>query len=217
MAFQNVIFPLDLAALKASVTWPCNIIPLGGGTEQRVILQSDSLRQYDAATAISSVEIYRQVIEHFNGRRGPGFSFPLRDSTLFKVTTKAFGTGGADGTTNQLSFDEGDSGNSYIREVYLPQAGTVHIFAGVTEKTEGVHWTLDYNGANGGRVTWLTGAGVNGLTLTWTGSFYIPVRYDTESLPGAELFAMLNNASGVGLVEGVRIPLREVRYPGEWV
>ena len=214
MSFHNVPFPIDLSALKATPTWPTNIIQLGGGAEQRVILQSDSLRQYDAATAISSTDVYRQVIEHFNGRRGPGFSFPLKDRTLYKVTTKAFGTGGGIGSTNQLSFDEGDSGNSYIREVYLPIAGTIHIFAGVTEKTEGSQWTLDYNGANGGRVTWAVD--VTGQVLTWTGSFYIPVRYDTESLPGAELFAMLNDTAGSGLVQGVTIPLREVRYPAEW-
>lgn len=214
MAFHNILFPLDLAALKATPRWPTNIIQLGGGAEQRVILQSDSLRQYDAATAISSIDTYRQVIEHFNGRRGPGFSFPLRDRTLYKVTTKTFGVGGGIGSTNQLSFDEGDSGNSYIREVYLPQAGTIHVFAGATEKIEGVDWTLAYNGATGGLVTWLTS--VSGLTLTWTGSFYIPVRYDTESLPGAELFAMLNDSAGSGLVQGVNIPLVEVRYPAEW-
>lgn len=215
MAFHNVQFPLDLAALKATPSWPTNIIKLGGGAEQRVILQSDSLRTYDAATAITTIDIYRTVIEHFNGRRGPGFSFPLKDRTLYKLTSpKAFGTGGGVGSTNQLSFDEGDSGNSYIREVYLPIAGTVHIFANSVEKIEGTHWTLAYNGATGGLVTWLQS--VAGQTLTWTGQFLIPVRYDTESLPGADVFAMLNDTSGVGLVQGVNIPLIEVRYPAEW-
>lgn len=216
MAFHNVQFPLDLAALQASPTWPVRVIEMGGGAEQRVIMQADSLRTYNAATAITTIEAYRSVVEHFNGRRGMGYSFPLKDRTLYKLTTpKAFGTGGGAGSTNQLSFDEGDSGNSYIREVYLPIAGTIHIFANAVEKIEGTHWSLAYNGSTGGTVTWITS--VSGQTLTWTGQFLIPVRYDTESLPGAEVFAMLDDANGVGLVQGVNIPLREVRYPSEWV
>lgn len=214
MAFHNQVFPLDLAALKATIRWPANIIKLGGGAEQRVILQSNSRRSYDAMTAIQSITAFNAVIKHFNARRGPGFSYPVRDKTLFKVTTEPFGTGGAIGSTNQLTLNEGDASNAYNREIYLPEVGTIHIFAGVTEKTEGVHWTLAYTGATAGLVTWLTS--VSGQTLTWTGSFYIPVRYDAEDLPGAEIIAMLDSATGVGLVEGVTIPLIEVRYPSEW-
>src|SRR6185503_7794923 len=98
------------------------------------------------------------------------------------------GTGGGIGSTNQLIVNEGDSLNAYNREIYLPKSGTVHVFAGITEKVEGTHWTLAYNGATGGRVTWLVD--VTGQALTWTGEFYIPVRFDVGSLPDVEILYM---------------------------
>jgi len=213
MAFHNQVFPLDLAALKASPNWPTNIIKLGGGSEQRVGLQADSLRQYDATTAISSITVFNQVVQHFNARRGPLFSFPLRDKTLFKVTLHPFATGGGIGSTNQLIVNEGDASNAYNREIYLPESGTVQIRANGNLKTESTDYTLNYSGANGGLVTWLTS--VSGQSLTWTGNFYVPVRFEVDSLADVELIAM-TSATG-GKTRGPSAPMIEVYYPGEYL
>lgn len=212
MAFHNSPFPFTLAALGAAPGWAVEVIELGGGSEQRIGLQGDGRRRYNAATAISKVSDFDAIVHHFNGRRAMLFSFPIKDVTLFKVTLEPFGTGGGIASTNQLTLNEGDATNAYNREVYLPKSGTIHIFAGVTEKTEGVDWTLAYSGATGGTVTWLTS--VSGQSLSWTGEFYVPVRYDVESLPEADVFAMLSQTQY--LRRPANIPLIEVRWAGEF-
>ena len=216
MAFHNAVFPLTLAALGASSQWPVEVIQLGGGSEQRFTTAGDALRAYNAGTAITHISDFDSIVQHFNGRRAQLFSFPLKDLTLWHRTApEPFGTGGGVASTNQLVLNEGDATNAYNREIYLPKSGTIVIKAGVTTKTEGVDYTINYTGANGGLVTWLTS--VSGQALTWTGEFYIPVRYDIGALPEAEVFAMLNLAAGTGLRRPASIPLVEVRYPAEWV
>lgn len=189
-----------------------DVIELGGGSEQRIGLQGDARRRYNAGTAITRMSVFEAVVQHFNGRRAQLFSFPLRDLTLYKRTLEPLGTGGGIGSTNQLVLNEGDATNAYNREIYLPKPGTVHIFAGVTEKIEGTHWTLAYTGATGGTVTWLTS--VSGQTLTATFEFYIPVRYDIETLPEADLFAQISATEYQR--RPANLPLIEVRYPAEW-
>lgn len=189
-----------------------DVIELGGGSEQRIGLQGDARRRYNAGTAISKVSDFDDIVHHFNGRRSMLFSFPIKDVTLYKATLEPFGTGGGIASTNQLIINEGDAGNAYNQEIYLPISGTVHIFAGVTEKTEGVDWTLAYTGATGGTVTWLTS--VSGQALSWTGEFYIPVRYDIEQLPEADVFAYLGGTQY--LRRPANIPLIEVRYLAEF-
>lgn len=212
MAFHHQPFPFTLAALGAAPGWAVDVIELGGGSEQRIGLQDDAKRRYNAGTAISSAADFEDIVHHFNARRSMLFSFPLRDLTLYKATVEPFGVGGDIGSTNQLIINEGDAGNAYNMEIYLPVPGTVHIFAGVTEKFETTDWTLDYTGATGGLVEWVTS--VSGQSLSWTGEFYIPVRYDIEQLPEADVFARVGTDSY--LRRPANIPLVEVRYPAEW-
>jgi len=200
-------------SISATPNWPVDIVKLGGGGEQRILLPTDTKREYDARHSTINQTQAKDIVEFFNGRRGQLHSFKVYDIFLHQATGEPFGTGGGIGSTNQLIYDEGDSANSYIREIYLPKSGTVQIFAGVTLKTEGVNYTLNYNGANGGLVTWLTS--VSGQTLTWTGEFYIPVRFDVASLPDLEAIAQLSSTQFKA--SGPTIGMTEVDYPSEWI
>lgn len=213
MAFLNTAFPVELAALSSGDEWAGTIVELGGGHEQRNLAWSDSKREFDAKTAPNlTLATLHTIRKHFNAVRGQTFSFPLRDRSFFQATTEALGTGGGIGSTNQLTINDGNATNAYNREIYLPESGTIHIFANAVEKTEGVDWTLAYTGATGGLVTWLTS--VSGQTLTWTGNFYLPVRYAISRFPSLELFIW--NSGGTGLVQGASLPLKEVRYGSEF-
>lgn len=206
-------FPLELSALAGTPTWAVDIIKLGGGAEQRVIRHADSLRRYDAATAIMIESEYRAVMRHFNARRAQGYGFPLKDRSFYTVTNEPLGTGGGIGSTNQLTLNEGDASNPYNREIYMPVQGTIQVRANGNLKVENTDYTIAYTGANGGRVTWLVS--VSGQTLTWSGEFNVPVRYDTGSLPDPELF-LHRNDSNTGLVQSISIPLVEIRFAAEW-
>lgn len=213
MAYHDLVFPFSVRTLNATPAWAVDIIKLGGGGEQRVLLQGDSRRHYEFNFSHIKLDKVREVYEFFNGRRAQTHSFKIKDNTLFKATGEPFGTGGGIASTNQLVIDEGDATNSYIREIYLPKSGTVHIFAGVTEKIENTDWTLNYNGASGGLVTWLTS--VSGQALTWTGEFYIPVRFDVGSLPDISLVMYQSNDTGAAV--GPSVPMVEVDYVSEFV
>ncbi len=212
----SAIFPLELRAIDSQDTWENTIISLGGGGEQRNINWSDSLRLFDASTAenLTLVQL-NSIRKHFNAMRGSGFSFALRDRSFFQATTEAFGTGDGADTTFQLTINDGVAANAYNREIYLPEQGTIHVFDNTVEVVEGAgagKFTLAYSGATAGLVTFGT-APVAGHSLTWTGNFYLPVRYAIKSFPSADLF--LWNSNGTGLVKGPSIPLREVRYLSE--
>lgn len=202
-----------MRSISATPTWPVDIIKLGGGGEQRILLQGDSRREYEATHSTLTLAQAQQIVEFFNGRRAQLHSFMVKDKFLFQATAEPFGTGGGIGSTNQLIYDEGDATNSYIREIYLPKSGTVEIRANAVLKTEGVDYTLNYTGASGGLVTWLVS--VSGQTLTWTGEFYIPVRFDTNSLPDIEVIFLRSNNTGAA--SGPTVPMREVDYAAEWI
>lgn len=185
---------------------------MGGGAEQRILLQNDSKREYDGAHAVMSLVRAQEIVKFFNGRRAQLYAFKITDKSLFQAVGQPFGTGGGVGSINQLLYNEGDASNAYNREIYLPKPGTVQIFANATLKTENVHYTVAYNGSTGGTVTWITS--VSGQTLTWTGQFYIPVRFDTSSLPDIQL--IVQRSSTDFLTQGPVVPMVEVDYPSEW-
>lgn len=213
MAFHDVVLGVDVSALRSTPTWPVDIIKLGGGGEQRILLQGDSRREYEATHSVLTWTQARDIVKFFNARRAQLFSFKVKDQSLFTVTAEPLGTGGGIGSTNQLTLNEGDVTNAYNREIYLPKSGTVQIRANGNLKTEGVDYTLAYTGATGGLVTWLVS--VSGQTLTWTGEFYIPVRFDVSSLPDIELIVQMSE--NVGLAQGPAVAMREVDFLGEFV
>lgn len=189
-----------------------DVIRFGNRGEQRVSLQGDARRKYEISLSHLVDSEYRSIIKHHNARRGMLHSFPHNDLMFNSVTSEPLGTGGGIGSTNQLVINEGDASNAYNREIYLPVAG-FEIRANGNLKTITTDYTVG-TGANSGLITWVTS--VSGQTLTWTGSFYVPVRYDLDELPSPELVALL--ANNVGVIRGPQsILLVEVDYPAEFV
>lgn len=214
MAFdQGVPFPLELAALTPKTTWQTTVVMLASGSEQRNAGWSDARRRYDASTAQTlTLNSLLSVEKHFSARRGRARSYALRDRTSFRASTEALGTAGGIASTMQLAVVGGDAGNAYSREIYLPESGTIHVFANAVEKAETTDWTLAYTGATAGTLTWVTS--VSGQSITWSGDFWVCVRYDIDEFPDAQLFHWTTGTTG--LVSGPSIPLIETRYPDEF-
>lgn len=211
MAFHDILFPVEVRSLSATPSWPVDVIKTAAA-EQRISGRPDSLRQYEAAHSTLTFAQARAIYKFFNGRRGQLHSFKLRDKLLYQATAAPIGTAGGPTSTMQLLIDEGDAANSYLREIYLPESGTVVIRAGVTVQTEGVDYTLNYTGANGGKLTWITDR--TGQVITADFNFYVPVRFDVQSLPDIEMIRYRSN--NTGSATGPIIPMLEVDYPGEW-
>lgn len=213
MAFHAQLFPKAIASISGGPSWVTDVIRYGNRAEQRVALQGDARRRYELSLAHITDAEYRSIVKHHNARRGKLHSFPLDDLMFNSVTAEPFGTGGGIGSTNQLTLNEGDASNAYNREIYLPKSGTIQIRANGNLKTETTDYTIAYSGATAGLVTWVTS--VSGQTLTWTGNFYVPVRYDLDELPSPELIGIRGTT---GIVRGPQsIALVEVDYPAEWL
>lgn len=214
-SFDNQVFPKELASISVKSTWVNQVVIMGGGSEQRSVLWGNARRRYDAATAgFMSLADYLLIEKHFNGRRGRGRSFPLRDRTAFRATGETIGTGDDVTTAFQLTVASGDSGNAYGREIYLPESGTYSIFDNGTPVAEGAgagKFTMG-TGATGGLVTFGT-APTAAHVLTATFDYFIPVRYDADELPDYEMIIWTTGTSG--LVKGASIPLIEVRFQDE--
>lgn len=205
MSFDSVVFPRELSAITPRTTWSTTVVMMGSGSEQRNVNWSDARRRFNASNPTLTLAQFRLIEKHFNARRGRARSFPLRDRSSFQATTEVFGTGTGSQTAFQLTINEGDGSNSYNREIFLPENGTILIYDNAVLKTEITHYTINYGT---GVVTFVT-APLAGHSLTWTGNFFVPVRYDTDELPDSKLF--LWNADGTGLVDGPDIPLIETR------
>ena len=213
MAFHDLVFPKEVRSLSASPLWPVDVIKLGGGGEQRILIQPDALREFEAVYSTWTIAEARAALGFFNGRRAMLHSFKVRDKMFYERTLEPLGIAGASGTTMQLIVDEGDSLNSWIREIYLPEPGSVQIRANNNILVEGTNYSLNYNGVNGGKLTWITS--VLGQTITATFKFFVPVRFDVQSLPDLEVILWRSNNTGA--VTGSTIPMREVDYAGEWI
>lgn len=215
-SFDAVVFPKELASISVKSRWMTQVVIMGSGSEQRAALWNDARRNYDAATAgFMSLADYLLIEKHFNGRRGRGRSFPLRDRTAYRATAEPFGVGDGATTQFQLSVASGDSGNAYGREIYLPETGTYSIFDNGLPVTEGAgagKFTMG-TGATGGLVTFGT-APVAAHIVTATFDYFIPVRYEVDQLPDYETIIWTTGTSG--LVKGTSIPMLEAKYQDEF-
>lgn len=210
MAFDlSAVFPLELAAITPKTTWSTTVVQMGGGSEQRNTNWTDARRQFDATTAPNmTLANFRLIEKHFNGRRARARAFPVLDRSCFSATTEVFGTGDGSTTAFQLVIADGDSANAYTREIYLPIAATYSIFDNASPVTEGVGAGKFQLSLSTGIVTFGT-APVLGHSLTWTGQFYVPVRYMIDEMPDSRLFIWTTGTSG--LVSGPSIGLIETR------
>jgi uncharacterized protein (TIGR02217 family) len=203
---------VEVRSQQGTPVWRVDVIELAASS-QRVILDTDALREYEGAHSTLTIQQARDIIKFFNARRGPGHSFKIRDKVLFSTTAEPIGVAGGVASTMQLIINEGDATNAWNREIYLPESGSVVVRAGVTVMVENTDYTLNYNGANGGKLTWITNR--SGQTITADFRFYVPVRFVSESLPDIEI--IMWRANNTGAVTGPTIALKEVDYPGEWV
>lgn len=207
MAFlETAIFPLEAQRLKASPGWNTTVVRLGGGAEQRNANYSDSLRRYDAALGIKTLVSYQTLEKFVNAARGRLHGWRYLDRTNYVATTESFGTGDGSTATFQLTKNDGTSANAYNREIYKPISGTIQVFVNATLKTETTHYTINY--ATG--IVTFTGGNIPtaGQSLTWSGQFHVPCRFDVDELPDYELFQ--HTSGNIGIAEA-SVPFVEIR------
>jgi uncharacterized protein (TIGR02217 family) len=141
---------------------------------------------YPLMNSDDPLEDFKAVVALFRAHFGTLIPFRFKDWSDYTATDEVFGTGNGTATDFQLTktYDPslillGIAGTiKYIRDITLPVSSTVTIkSAGVTQAIP-----ADCNISASGLVTFTSAPGL-GTTLTWSGEFDVPVRFDSDQLP----------------------------------
>lgn len=187
MNFLSVTFPERIAfGAQSEPNWSTEISEVLSGREMANENWEDARHKFDVSFAIRTVSDYQLVRQHFHEVRGRANAFPFKDFLDFTVTTAqglliddAGAVPVANGTYH-LARRYGST-NPYDRLITRPD-NPIHVFrtrSAVTTDITGVTGVVTYAGG-----TVVISSHVAGDTYTWSGTFKIPCRYDTDKLPG---------------------------------
>ncbi|WP_414897405.1 TIGR02217 family protein [Rhodovulum sp. YEN HP10] len=188
MAFHEVRFPANLSF--GSVGGPerrTEIVTLANGFEERNTPWEHARRRYDAGVAMSSLDDVEQLIAFFEARRGQLYGFRWKDWSDYKSCRPSADVapgdqvvGSGDGATVrfQLRKTYASGGQSYVRPIAKPVAGTVRLALDGIELFAPADYMIDLAS---GLVT-LAEAPPVGAVVTAGFEFDVPVRFDTDRI-----------------------------------
>lgn len=199
MFYAMQIEPTPGFGFQGGPTFQTTINPLASGAEKRNADWDQCRHKYTAPFKNISNEAYLKIKKVFLICRGRAHTFLHRDWADFNASNEAFGVGDGVTTVFQLSKLSVDtSGGAYLRVITKPDAGA-SIRADGSPVAPAVSQT-------DGTVTFLA-APAEGVVLTWSGEFFVHVRFDNDSLP----FSLDDKSSGAFVTNG-SVDLLEVLY-----
>lgn len=165
---------LDRLALgtQGGPTWATRQVALANGIVRRNASRSRPLYRYAILYQNLLPADHAAVLAAFNACRGGAFGFRLRDPAENAVVDQAFATGTGASQTVQLAITYTWGTQQIVRPIRKPNAGVVIRANGVVLSGATVDTTT-------GLATFTAPAG---QTVTWTGSFDVPVRFETDQL-----------------------------------
>lgn len=198
MSFHNVRLPVDVErGAKGGPGFNTTVTPLQSGKEQRNINWAQQRSVYDISYGIGTVQLYQDITKFFYIRRGKAYGFRFKDWADYQITAGVIGTGNGVETDFQIVKVYSDDGGSYTRIIYKPVASTVQVYLNGVLQTLTTHYTLD---ANTGIVTFVTPPS-NGVVVTVTCEFDVPVRFDTDTLQTTMQWVEAGQVQSIPLVE----------------
>jgi uncharacterized protein (TIGR02217 family) len=198
MAFHDVRFPVDISyGSTGGPNYSTDIVTTFSGHEQRNINWGQARARYNVAHGVKTQTQLDALIAFFRTRKGRAHSFRFKDWTDYEAATQLIGTGNGSIKDFQLikQYVSGSIGEN--RTITKPVTGTVQVYLNGVLQVSG--YTLN---AATGVVSFAT-APANGVAVTASFQFDVPVRFDTD-----QLSARLEN---YGVRSWQDIPLVEVR------
>ena len=196
MSFVEVRFPESVAFESlGGPEFSTSIVAMNSGFEQRNINWSQARLSYNVAGGIKTKIQLDDLIKFFMARNGRAIGFRFKDWTDYSASGESLGT--ADGATVafQLQKVYSSGGVNYVRTITKPVLGTVKVYADSVEVVSG--WTVD---TTTGIITFST-APANGVVLTASFEFDVPVRFDSDKLDVSFQSLRSGNAKEIKLVE----------------
>ena len=207
MGFHEIRFPANLSF--GSVGGPerrTEIVTLTNGFEERNTPWEHSRRRYDAGVGLRSLDDVEALIAFFEARRGQLFGFRWKDWADFKScpASKTVGAedqviGSGDGLAREFALKKTylSGGESYVRPIVKPVAGTVRIAVAGDPKAESIDWSVD---AATGLIRFVDAPDV-GVVVTAGYEFDVPVRFDTDLIQTSVASFQAGDVPNVPVVE----------------
>lgn len=210
MAFiESPRFPVSISYhSNGGPVWKTQVVQTTSGREQRIQTWTDALRHWDAMNGVRTDAQLDELHAWFLVTAGMANGFRFKDWKDYSATsTNGTGIVNANGlgngtATGQLYKLYSVGSNGYARKIAKPVAGTVTIRKNgsiVAFGTAAGQCQLD---TTTGVVTFYGTAPSSSDSLTWTGEFDVPVRFDTDSFSAN--YEDLNASS-------VSLPVVEIR------
>ena len=197
MSFAEIQFPVDISyGATGGAMFSTDIVETYGGNEQRNINWSEARGQWNVAHGVKTQSQLDILIAFFRARRGKAIGFRFKDWSDYKVTGQVLGTGNGTQTAFQLK----KSYTSLVtvdRTIKKPVSGTILVYKDAV--LQGSGYTVD---VTTGVITF-TVAPANGVVVSATFEFDVPVRFDTDQI---EI-----NLESYGIGSWGNIPLVELR------
>jgi uncharacterized protein (TIGR02217 family) len=209
MNFHEVRFPAALSVgSSGGPERRTEIVTLKNGFEERNSPWAHSRRRYDAGLGVRSLDDLAELIAFFEARHGQLYGFRWKDWTDFKscapsampsAADQLIGTGDGARDVFDLSKTYASGGQSYLRPVAKPVAGTVQVAVGGVALVAGVDYSVD---PAVGQVQMAVPPAA-GTAVTAGFEFDVPVRFDSDRITAS--------LAGFAAGEVPSIPVIEVR------
>jgi uncharacterized protein (TIGR02217 family) len=171
------------------------VVATASGFEQRNINWSSARGRWDVASGLKKQTQLDTLIAFFRARKGRAHGFRFKDWTDYKATAQALGTGNGTITTFQLIRTYSSGGNTDVRTITKPVAGTVKVYLAGVLQTSG--WSVN---TTTGIITFTTAPG-NGVAVSADYEFDVPVRFDTDRMAITIEQINLHQWSGIPILE----------------
>jgi uncharacterized protein (TIGR02217 family) len=184
MAFDDVRFPEKIAlGAEGGPTFATIVTTSTGGHEQRQANWAEARRRYNVATGLRQRTDVEALLAFYIARRGQLRGFRFKDWSDYQLPRQPIGV--TDGTTAIFPITKlySSGGESVLRRITRPVAGTVRCWVAGTERTLGPGGAqIQVNLATGVITLGAALRGPAGLPVEASCEFDVPTRFDTDAL-----------------------------------
>lgn len=160
------------------------IVRTDNGGEVRNVRASQSLLEFDITYPHSEQDAnFLAVRAAYKAARGQLHSFDFQDHSEFEAEDEVIGTGDGATTAFDLIKSYTFGSETHERRIYRPVSA-------ITVKKDGVTQVAGYSVNYSTGVVTFSAAPANGVVISWSGEFNVPLRFDTPfqvSMPAGHL------------------------------
>lgn len=198
MSFVETQFPSDISyGSSGGPEYSTDVVITHSGHEQRNVNWSQSRARYNVAHGVKTKAQLDALIAFFRARKGKAIGFRFKDWTDHKAQAVILGTGNGVQTQFQLVKRYANGGAEEQRIITKPVSGSVSVYKDGVLQNSGV--TVNHTTG----LVVLSAAPANGVVVSATFEFDVPVRFDTDRLAAT--------LDAYGVQSWQDIPLLEVR------